>query len=419
MMRFLLLVLLIMQSAAAQAPADGREVPGEPPVLTVVTPYGDAAFAWLETQLDTWAETTGHSVEIRQLPLGELLRQAVPSDEGPEPADLLVGVPHDGIRELVSAGLLLDLSAWTTPGYRADLPAAALSAFDYGEGLAGLPLAVSGPALLVNTDLAGAEPADYAAFIAEALRSRRAGSGGFIFDFTNFYLAWAWFRAHGTELFGAAPAGMAEPPEVTLFSPEALEGLQALHDLRFRSRLLEGASAQEPADTLFASGRLAYTFSGPWSVAAAAKNGIPVEVRNMPPAVPGVPFAGFMTVDGILVGAGAADPGRAVNAAKWLARPAAQADLALSAGFVPPEPAALADAGEQAALLAGFSRALEHADPVPVAAAMNGIWPLLGELLAELDRRPRTAQQLAELLDGAAQAFQDGTDDGRQSDLLP
>lgn len=392
-------VFLLPVRPAVAAGAHDADVPD----LTVVTPWTGAAFAWLEGQLEMWPEAAGLNVRVLQLPLGEIRRQLLlPREEG-EGADLLVGLPHDDIREPVRAGLLADLNAWTTAAYRSELPAATLSAFDSGEALYGLPLSVSGPALLVNTDLAGdAVPATYGEFIAAARQLNRGGTRGFLFDLENFYFSWAWLRGHGAQLFGAEPAGTPDPRSFTLDSDAALAGLEALRELRFGTGLFSGAGDHARADELFSAGRLAFTFAGPWSVAAPVAAGVPVEVRAVPPAVPGIPFSGFMTVEGVLVSALSPQPAVAVNAAKWLVRPAAQVELALQAGLVPARPSALAAAPEEASLLAGFSRALEHAEPVPTAALMNRVWPELGELLRGLNRHEPGDGELPGLLEQAA-----------------
>ncbi|HLR46838.1 MAG TPA: hypothetical protein VK092_06740, partial [Deinococcales bacterium] len=181
MKRFLpaLAVLLTAVTALAAAPADGTTSPDQDvPLLTVVTPYGEEGRDWLEEQLATWAATAGFAVDVIPLPLGEIRQQLLLADEADVQADLLVGVPHDEIGGLVRNSLLADLTAWTTETYRAGLPAAALSAFAGSTGLAGLPLTVSGPALLVNSELVAEVPDSYEEFIADAVRLNRRGSSG-------------------------------------------------------------------------------------------------------------------------------------------------------------------------------------------------------------------------------------------------
>ena len=413
MKRFLpaLAVLLTAVTALAAAPADGTTSQDQDvPLLTVVTPYGEEGRDWLEEQLATWAATAGFAVDVIPLPLGEIRQQLLLADEADVQADLLVGVPHDEIGGLVRNSLLADLTAWTTETYRGGLPAAALSAFAGSTGLAGLPLTVSGPALLVNSELVAEVPDSYEEFIADAVRLNRRGSSGFLFDFTNFYFSWAWLKGHGARLSGDAPAGELAPQELTLVSDAAVAGLEALQDLRFRTGLIDDADERAASARLFSEGRLAYAFAGPWTVAEHVAAGVSLEITAIPEAVPGVPFAGFMTVEGVLVSAAAADSAAAVNAAKWLVRPAAQADLALQAGLVPAAPSALADAGEDAALLAGFSRALEHADPVPVSPLLSTVWSVFSDLLATLDGAVHSSSQLEGLLQEAAVELEAGSD---------
>ena len=199
-------LLLTLGAAGGQeliwvgAPTD----PADPEADVLVwTAWSGPSLSWLESQLNTFGKAGGLSIAIDSgFTLGELRKETVLAGEDVRVADVLVGVPHDQIQELVDAGLLADVSAYATADYLADLPEQASLAFRYGDALLGLPLTLEGPALLVNTRLVARLPETYDSFVRSALAlEQRPGSHGFRFDFSNFYFAWAWLGSHGAELF--------------------------------------------------------------------------------------------------------------------------------------------------------------------------------------------------------------------------
>ncbi|HLR47182.1 MAG TPA: hypothetical protein VK092_08475, partial [Deinococcales bacterium] len=61
--------------------------------------------------------------------------------------------------------------------------------------------------------------------------------------------------------------------------------------------------------------------------------------------------------------------------------------------------------------LAGFSRALEHADPVPVSPLLSTVWSVFSDLLATLDGSVHSSSQLEGLLQEAAAELEAGSSD--------
>src|SRR5690554_5105314 len=152
-----LLTLLSLMAGASRVLAQehllvGVELQADAePDVWVWTSFGGPSMDWLEQQLDDFGRANGSSIGIRQFTLGELRQRAVLGDDLEAGADVFVGVPHDQILELVQEGLLADLRDYATRAYLDDLPEQASLAFSFDGELLGLPLAVEGPALIVNT----------------------------------------------------------------------------------------------------------------------------------------------------------------------------------------------------------------------------------------------------------------------------
>lgn len=398
-MRLLLLLMflqLTMATINAASPPQ-TDQPGSQPDILVWTQYSGPSLDWLERQLGSFADATGHTVNIERYTLGELRKNAVVAEEGTRVADLLVGIPHDELAELVDLGLLADVSDYATAEYLADLPAEASTAFTYGSELLGLPLTLEGPALIVNTALVPAAPGSYDEFLETAVRLQRGNNAGFMYDFGNFYFSWAWFRSSGASIFSqAAGRGV----RLELSSDAGVQGALALQELRFGRSLIPQGTDYQTAHELFAAGRLAFTYNGPWAVSHYFASGVPLTVMPMPPLLEGNPFSGFMSVQGVLISSSARDLLASANAAKWLVRSAAQLELARSAGRIPASIAAV-DSLVDDQILYGFGLALRNSQAVPVNPEMTAVWQPMGRFLQQLDSRVHSAEQLRQLLQQA------------------
>lgn len=380
-------IILLVALGTTGVLAVGSAVADDEDVL-IWTTWTGPSLDWLESEVAAFARTGDLTYRIEQFTLGEL-RGGVMQDEGAgRKPDVLVGVPHDEISELVASQLLLDLRSFATSAYLADLPSQAAQAFAYGERLLGLPLTLEGPALLVNTSLVDSLPATYEEFAVDA------GRRGLGLDFGNFYFTYAWFKGAGAELSG-------RDGEPWFDADAALLGARSLQDLRFVHRALGPGSDYLSAHTSFRLGEVAYMFDGPWAVAAYFEAGVPLTVMPLPELLSGVPFSGFMTVTGVLVTEEARDRTVAANVAKWLVRSDAQLQLARQAGRIPASIRA-ADSLDDDDLLHGFGLALRYADAVPVVPLMAASWQPFGRLLQELDESLLSDDQLRELLANTA-----------------
>ncbi len=394
------MILLFASHAITQEPllVGSSQGAGEPVDLTVWSAFDGASLDWLASQLDIWGRATGQAIEITVWSVGELRQRVMLEAELGTAADLFVGVPHDSIAELIADELLADVSSFATADYLSDLPEQAALAFASDGMLLGLPLALEGPALIVNTDRARELPESYDDLIELAVAYNSGGNSGFMFDVDNFYFSYAWLRSFGGWLFGRDAVGNHDPDDIGLASPGALQGAKALRDLRFVHSLLPVGIGYADIRERFAAGQLAFVYDGPWSVSAYFASGVPLLVVPMPEVAPGQPWRGFMSVTGVLVNEHAQDRIGAANAAKWLVREEAQVELARDAGRIPASMSAV-DAISDDELLHGFGMALREAEAVPNTVNMPRLWRPLGEALLELTTEPLSDSEVLLLLE--------------------
>src|SRR5690554_4612832 len=262
---FTLMIVLLGSLALAQEPLlVGRpQAAGDSADLTVWSAFDGASLDWLASQLDIWGRATGQSIEITVWSVGELRQRVVLDSELGTAADIFVGVPHDSIAELVAEGLLADVSSFATADYLSDLPEQAGLAFASDGMLLGLPLALEGPALIVNTDRARELPGTYDDLIRLAVAYNSGGNSGLMFDVDNFYFSYAWLRSFGGWLFGRDAVGNHDLDDIGLASPGAFEGAKALRDLRFVHSLLPERIDYAGVRERFAAGQLAFVYDGP------------------------------------------------------------------------------------------------------------------------------------------------------------
>ena len=367
--RYTLPVTKLLASLAFLALAAGAAF-GQP--LVVWTPFEGAALEHLREDVADFRDAFGVDAEVVALDVSTIEARMLAEEPPPGLADVIVGVPHDRVGDMATAGVLADLSGFATSEFLADTSARARLAFTMGGSLVGLPLSVEGPALVYNRDLIGTLPASYEAFIAEAERLTTDARFGFLVDVGNFYFNYAWLATYGGYVFGR-DGGSLRTNDVGLATEGAVRGARALRSLRFDHGLIPAGADYDFAHERFLRGSLAAFYTGPWAVPAAREAGVDVGVAPMPPLEDGTPWSGFMTAQGVVVREAGPRVTDAVNLAKWVTRPEAQVGYARAAGRIPASHGAL-ERLEDDGIVAGFGRALLHAEPVPNVAAMGGVW---------------------------------------------
>ena len=348
--------------------------------LTIWTHFADGDLEWLQEQATSFETAFGTPVDIVKIELGEIKQKMLLSAPEGEAADLLVPIPHDQIGEMAVGGVLADMSSFATSSYLSDLNGQAKVAFTFNNKLFGLPMYVEGPALIVNKDLVGDIPATLEAMIAAAQDLTADDQFGFLYDIGNFYFSYVWINSMGGYVFGRDDAGDLDANDLGLDNEGAIGGVSMIKALRHEYDLIPEGTDYGVADGLFIDGSLAMTYNGPWAIPNYKDAGIDLAVLPLPATEDGTEFSGFMGVQGILMNEFSTNKIDAANFAKWVTRPSAQVELALSSGKIPSSNNAAAEVADDA-VIAGFASALTNAVPMPNIPEMGNVWGPMGDAL--------------------------------------
>ncbi|MEX2540382.1 MAG: extracellular solute-binding protein [Trueperaceae bacterium] len=351
--------------------------------VTVWTTLAGLSLEWLQQETDSFTDAFDVDVEIVELTLGELREQTLLSAPDGQAADVLVGVPHDQIREMAEGGVLADISSFATPAYLDDLSEPARRAYSIDGKLFGLPLWVEGPALIVNTDLVPEIPASYEELIELAQELTTAETFGFMFDINNFYYSYNWIHSYGGYIFGRDSSGGFDASDIGLANEGAIRGASELQSLRHEHRLVQAGTDYDVANRLFVDGALAMTYDGPWALSRFHDAGVPLRVVPVPPRSDGTEWSGFMGVQGVLLNQFSAAKANSANLAKWLVRPDAQARLSRLSGRIPASIAAVAQVDDDPDV-AGFGAALRNAEPMVDIPEMGQVWQPMTKALSAI-----------------------------------
>lgn len=368
--------------------------------ITVWTHFGDNDLSWLQQEAAAFEAAFGVSVNIVRVDLEEITQRMLLSAPQGEAADLIIPIPHDQLGEMAAGGVLADMGQYASDGELADLSEQARLAFTFGGTLFGLPMYVEGPALIYNTDLLPELPETFEAFL-EQVQDLGDDTDGFMYDITNFYFSYVFINSQGGYVFGRDDSGSLEPSNIGLANEGAARGVSIMHSLRFDYDLIPEGVNSEVAEGLFADGRLAAIFSGPWTIGNFNNAGIPLAVAPIPPMADGTTFQGFMGVQGVLMNEFSQSKTDAANFAKFLTRADAQVSLARLSGRIPSSQAAAADVADDP-VIAGFAAALAEADPMPNIPEMGRVWEPMANAL-ELIMQDPNADIAATLQQAVAQ----------------
>lgn len=331
-----------------------------PVELTLWHAYRGQEEAALEAAIDAWDQSQPEVVVVTlSVPpdaLGTKFEAAAPRGNGPD----LVIAPHERVGAWVGAGLV---AAW--PGETAGLHPAAVQALQLKGVTYGLPLATKSLALFVNRALVDAPPRSTDALA--ALRSRLpAGVYPLAYQATDAYFHAPWMHGFG--------GGVQANGRMQLDRPENAAALAFARQL-----LLQGLLPEEPTGALvtqlFNEGMAATVINGPWFLGEIDPS-VDFVVVPLPEISPvGRPAAPYLTVEGVLLSAHAAQPEAAVD---------------LGAHLVAPDPAVLrARMGRQTvttlaayqhpdvvadSVLQAFRAQMDAAVPMPNGVEMGATW---------------------------------------------
>jgi arabinogalactan oligomer/maltooligosaccharide transport system substrate-binding protein len=353
--------------------------------VTAWTPFTDSDLKWLQDQAASFQKGFGVTVNVVQMKLGDIKQKMLLSASKGEAADLLAAIPHSQLSEMAAAGVLADVTRYATTDYLAGLNPQARLAFTYSGTLFGLPLYVEGPALIVNTNMVKEAPQTFQDFLDTARKLTTGTTSGFMFDAANFYFAYVFIHSLGGYIFARSAQGVLQPSDSGLANEGAVKGAQLIKEMRFKYKLLPASVNTQVAEDAFTRGRLAMIYDGPWEIPNIREARIPIAVTPLPP-LDGKAWSGFMNAQGVLINQYSKDKIDAVNFAKWLTRPDAQAALARASGHVPASQEAAKATGDP--IIAGFAAALADSEPTPNIPAMGNVWQAMDAALANILKAP-------------------------------
>jgi maltose-binding protein MalE len=186
------------------------------------------------------------------------LKISGPAREGP---DIIIGA-HDWLGELVTNGLLLDLSL----GAKASsFDPVAVRAFTYDGKLYGLPYLVEAVALIYNKDFVPTPPATWEQLktTAKRLQDEKKVEQGYVLQQGDPYHTYPILTGFGGYIFGRDAAGTYNPKDIGLDSPGGIAAYSEI-DALVKAGLLRKDTSYDVMLGLFKEKKSAMFISGPW-----------------------------------------------------------------------------------------------------------------------------------------------------------
>ena len=235
----------------------------------------------LEPIADEFAAAEGITVDVVEIPNGEIRSQfstAAPAGEGP---DIVTGA-HDWLGEFVSNGVIAPIDL----GPDADLYApVAIEAFTYDGALYGVPYAIENIALIRNVDLVPEAPATFEDLEATALALQADGTVdvplGVQQDPADPYHNYPLFSALGGYVFGQNDDGTYNADDVGIDSDGGLAAAQKFADWSNEGLISKDVS-QDIMKEAFSTGKSPFVITGPWNVGDFTDAGINFVVEPDP-----------------------------------------------------------------------------------------------------------------------------------------
>lgn len=321
---------------------------------------------------EQFGEENGITVAVQELPFGDIrdrLVTAGPAGEGP---DIIIGA-HDWLGQLVAAGVVapLDISA-----VQDQFSEAAVTAFNYGGQIYGLPYAVENIALIRNTDLVPDAPATFEDLVATAkqlldegtvtvpLALQENGNGD---PFHNYPIV----TALGGYVFGVNDDGSYNPDDLGLDSPGGLAAAEYFAQLS-ADGIVNVDVTYDIMTESFGSGQAPFAITGPWALEQF--EAVNYVVEPIPPVQGGEPRP-FIGVQGFMVSSFAENALFAQTfVLDFMATQDAQIALFEAGGRPPAHLAAFDEVAADDPNIAGFGEAGANGYPMPAIPEMGSVW---------------------------------------------
>lgn len=308
----LLLALFVAMIVAACAPDreeqaetpegsdSGTEqaVTEEKPEKLVIWEDIDKSAGWLEDAIASFEEEHGIQVEFKELNMADAIRDQLRLDGPAGSAPDIVTLPHDQIGQVVTEGLIQEITV--EEDILARYSESATSALKYNGTLYGLPKATETPVFIYNKALMEEAPATMDELYTFSKDFTKGDNYGFLALWDNFYFSHGVIGGMGGYVFKETADGL-NRNDVGLNNENAIEGAEYIKQWYSEGlfpKAIVGETGGAAMDGLFNEGKVASVMNGPWAFQGMRDAGIDIGVAAMPTLPNGEPMKTFMGVKG-------------------------------------------------------------------------------------------------------------------------
>ncbi len=318
------------------------------------------------------------TIEYVNVELGDSSTQIAldgPAGVGPD----LFAAPHDKLGELVSGGHVLATEDADT--VKSEVLGATSTALTYDGTMYGYPVSAETYALFYNKALISEDKVpttwdDLKTFAAD-FNKNNSGKYGFMMDVGNGYYTIIFTTSDNNRLFG--PEGT-DTTNTNINSDASIKGMEFFQGLRSILDVPAADLATATCDSAFASGKAALYITGLWNVSNFQSQGIDFGVAPLP-SLPGdsTPSASFSGTRAMFVSAYSEHPAEAAAFAKFLLTDDMQKLRFQLTGSLPSTNITV-----DSPYIAGFSKQLEYAFPMPSIPQMGAFWDAMNAASANI-----------------------------------
>ena len=373
---FLVLVLTVMLFSTS---CQGKKEPK--PDLVVWSGFTEAELKVLKERAAQFNKENNLRVSVINVPYNELkikYQVAAPAGQGP---DLITG-PNDWVGPFAIADLVSPLNESEFSKEQKEIyNKVSLDAMTYNEEIYGIPFSMETIAIIYNKKLVDHEPQtmDELLQMAEGFNDNEKGKYGFFFEIGNMYFSWPFLSGFGAKIFGETDGKM-DVNKIALDSPQTLEGIQYLSDMRNKYKLIPDGATTDMMNGIFFNDNMMFCLNGPWMMGDLKKNNFDFGVMPLPPLPNGKRPSPFVGVQGILLNKMCKNRELAVRFMHYVNKPDNQKMLSLATGRVPSRKDTLELIQDQKEILI-FAEAASYGTPMPNHPAIGQVWGPIGELL--------------------------------------
>lgn len=301
----------------------------------------------------------------------------------------IITSPHDTLGIIVSKNLVLPTR---NPGdISRKVLGACSKALTYNGTMYGYPVSAETYALFYNKKLIKEQDVpktwdDLVGWSGEFI-ANNPRRYPFVMDFMNMYYSVIFTTMNGNRLYGESGSEGQNPHMGT---KDAIRGMEFFQSLREKLGIGSTELNTATCDGLFSSGNAAMCVTGLWNVKPFEKAGIDFGVAALP-SLPGEnkPAASFSGTRGMFVTAASKHPDVAADFLEFLLTPEMQQLRFSMTGAMPS-----IDTAVSSKYMAGFTKQLGYAFPMPSIPAMGNMWSESSETLRNIWNGADVAEEM-------------------------